>query len=80
MATFLRFDVPKVGVEFWYLDSGDTVRTEYTRDEVPEITAVWEERFGAMMSSDLEPTPGSVCRKYGTVCPYSSAKGGPCPY
>jgi hypothetical protein len=49
----------------------------YRREDLERLKRTWVKRVKPMFADTrFEPTPGAHCR----WCPYSAAKGGPCPY
>jgi hypothetical protein len=76
LAGFLRNpELETITGELWYLDSGDLTEADFTQDEVPALTALWEMRIKPMFEDrTFEPNPSPLCG----WCPYSGKKGGPC--
>jgi len=76
MTGFLRFpDVKKVEARLWYLDSGDEVVRNYSRDNLPAQITKWETAIGPMFNDTIfAPRPNNLCK----YCPFSRTQGGPC--
>lgn len=67
----------KVVAEFWFLDTDDVYRREYTSDELIALRKKYEDEANVLYSNETwEPEPSAQCR----WCPYSKTKGGPCVY
>lgn len=78
--------VNKVTCRLWFLDSGDELVMDYTRDEVDEKMAALVERAETMLSATrFPPKPGWYCggvKKDGTVwgCHFRKSNGGCCEF
>ncbi len=72
---FATWDVSKVRVELWFLDSGDIVPDEYYQRFVPAAKKRWAKRAARMLKDEtFAPIAGFKCR----WCPFNVTKGGPC--
>lgn len=70
-----HYRVEKVSVEFWYLDSGETLSWEYGRKSLKDEQERWTQRGIEVMSArEFPATPNYTCK----WCPYKSSEGGPC--
>lgn len=67
----------KVETNLWYTDLGKEDPKTFTRAQVPQLKAEWEERVQPMLTDTrFAPKPGNYC----SWCPHSRSKGGPCEY
>ena len=66
-----------VTAEYWYLDTGEVYKQEYTREQLLKLQKQYEMYFAPLFTDEVfKPTPGAGCR----WCPYSKTKGGKCVY
>jgi hypothetical protein len=73
----IRPAVKKVVAEFWFIDSGDVFRREYTVDELILLRKKYEEESEQLyVETKWDPAPSVGCR----YCPYSKTKSGPCKF
>ena len=62
-------------MRLWYLDSGEEVVEERSRDQVPEMKAAWMDRIGPMFNDTIfAPKPNKFC----DWCHFRKSNGGPC--
>lgn len=70
-------EVEHVTTRMWYLDSGDEVIMEFTRDEAMHVLAGIVERAKVMIKAEKHPpNPSWKCR----FCHFRAENGGPCEY
>jgi CRISPR/Cas system-associated exonuclease Cas4 (RecB family) len=77
IAGFLdQLNIKKVSTELWYIDHGQIVDEEYSRDQLDALISIWSKRTkGLLTDTTFKPTPSDESCKY---CPYKKSKGGPC--
>jgi len=75
-ATYLmRYDAPKVEVEFAYLDLGEVTDMTVKREDLPSIQKDFGQRVATMLSDkEFKPKPSRLCG----WCAFSKTTGGPC--
>jgi hypothetical protein len=70
-------ELENVTAEFWYLDTGEIYKREYTKAELLALRAKYEKYFAPIYAEELwKPTPSNNCR----WCDFSRTKNGPCTY
>ncbi len=76
MSAFLRFpEVRTVETRLWYLDSGEEVTRNMTRDTLTSLKAKWKTRTEPMFNDRIfAPRKNSKCK----WCAFSGNAGGPC--
>lgn len=70
-------DVKHVSAELWYLDTGEIIKLEYDKSQLPAIKKEWKLKTRAMLNDKtFAPRAGSYCR----WCHYRKTNGGPCEF
>lgn len=77
-ATMTKFSkIEHVTTRLWYLDSGDEVITEFTRDEATEVVVDLVKRAKVMLDAEtFPPRPSWKCQ----FCHFRASNGGDCEY
>lgn len=71
----MRYNDPKVLVEFAYLDLGEVADMEVRRAEIPAVIKDFGKRVTTMLADKtFKPKPSRLC----DWCAFSKTKGGPC--
>jgi CRISPR/Cas system-associated exonuclease Cas4 (RecB family) len=76
MSAFLRYPtVNTVEARLWYIDSGDEVIRNYSREALGDLKAKWKRRTEPMFNDKVfAPRKNPKC----AYCDFSKKQGGPC--
>lgn len=67
----------RIVTKLWFLDSGDEVVEEFTRDQLEHLQERWMQNTKRMLTdTGFKPTPGNQCR----WCHFRKGNGGPCQF
>jgi len=78
MGIFLtRSAIDRVGVELWYLDTGEHTVASFDREQLTGLMAKWQGKASPMLSDTIfAPNPGPACR----WCFFKKENNGPCEF